>query len=663
MARPNPSTRYAMAKYPGNGSQTDFGINFVGGWLHPEDLYAYGTLNSDENVSVDYSLAIISSSSSNGVTSGVVRVTPAPATGYTVHIVRLTQRANPLVDFVNKALLTPENLNTITEQAIYSVAELEDSFRELSLGLDDFKEGINESFNEFKQEVNTSITSIAGIANTANQTAANALTVANAATSAASAAQHSADQANQTANSAVTIANSAVAGVASAQNAAEAATAAANNATAAANAATEATNNVSEQIQGAITSVNQAVDTANAASAAANAVSDKADQAAVDAAHAANSAAQAVDAANAATTTANSKVSRAGDTMTGQLIAPSFMSTSNTFYGGGEYFIAAPAPGSGKDKALIFRPDGDGSTVGQFVVNNGGYSWGGWNGWHAGNFNPDSKANLSSPIFTGTLRVTGSGYFQIDDGGSNSVRFSGNADMSVNGSAFHKIWNAGNFDPNTRMEKGYIGNADLNQITLAGSYRFQTPANGAGFDYGQLLVIRGGGDTVSQMVFDFTGSYLYWRSATSATDSGAGNWAAWRQIWHSGNFNPDSKANLSGASFTGKIYAAAGVQYTSDKRAKKELLYLSDSRVESFRSIPTYTGRYKKKFSLDQARKLFVLAQDLERLLPEVVSKDEHGYLSVDYGQLAVAALALAEAAHDKIDELENRIVTLEDNL
>lgn len=632
MARPNPSTRYAMAKYPGNGSQTDFGINFVGGWLHPEDLYAYGTLNSDENVSVDYSLAIISSSSNNGVTSGVVRVTPAPATGYTVHIVRLTQRANPLVDFVNKALLTPENLNTITEQAIYSVAELEDSFRELSLGLDDFKEGINESFNEFKQEVNTSITSIAGIANTANQTAANALTVANAATSAASAAQHSADQANQTANSAVTIANSAVAGVASAQNAAEAATAAANNATAAANAATEATNNVSEQIQGAITSVNQAVDTANAASAAANAVSGKADQASVDAANAANSAAQAVDAANTAATIANSKVSKAGDTMTGPLIATSIRSTSNAFYGGGEYFVAAPEAGAGRDKALIFRPDGDGSTVGQFVVNNGGYSWGGWNGWHAGNFNPDSKANLNSPVFTGTPRVSGSGSFQIDDGGSNSVRYGWNADMSVNGGAYCKIWNTGNFNPDSKANLG-----TQNWFT----------------DQNPISMINGG-NQVNQFN---SGDRAGWYNAVGGTDIWFYTFAT-KWLTLNGNITANGTA-----SFTGKIYAASGVQYTSDKRAKKELLYLSDSRVESFRSIPTYTGRYKKKFSPDQARKLFVLAQDLERLLPEVVSKDEHGYLSVDYGQLAVAALALAEAAHDKIDELENRIVTLEDNL
>lgn len=657
MARPNPSTRYAMAKYPGNGSQTDFGINFVGGWLHPEDLYAYGTLNSDENVSVDYSLAIISSSSSNGVTSGVVRVTPAPATGYTVHIVRLTQRANPLVDFVNKALLTPENLNTITEQAIYSVAELEDSFRELSLGLDDFKEGINESFNEFKQEVNTSITSIAGIANTANQTAANALTVANAATSAASAAQHSADQANQTANSAVTIANSAVAGVASAQNAAEVATAAANNATAAANAATDATNKVSEQIQGTITSVNQAVDTANAASAAANAVSDKADQAAVDAANAANSAAQAVDAANAATTAANSKVSRAGDTMTGPLV----------FTGSDALDVRRTA------NRLMVRDDAGKATIDAITTDGAAWDVLRFRGtgmlfnnqqvWYTGNFNPDSKANLSSPIFTGTPRVTGSGYFQIDDGGSNSVRFGWNADMSINGGAYYKIWHAGNFDPGNKAALNSSnpgGNADANNMVSGfRGFTLNDPSTNTP-DNSWTSVIQAmdsGGGWGFQISHPWFQDELYYRQNNNRTFGG------WRRLWHNGNFNPDSKANLSGASFTGKIYAAAGVQYTSDKRAKKELLYLSDSRVESFRSIPTYTGRYKKKFSPDQARKLFVLAQDLERLLPEVVSKDEHGYLSVDYGQLAVAALALAEAAHDKIDELENRIVTLEDNL
>lgn len=100
-------------------------------------------------------------------------------------------------------------------------------------------------------------------------------------------------------------------------------------------------------------------------------------------------------------------VNKAGDTMTGQLTAPSFRSTNNFFFGGGEYFVAAPDSGSGKDKALIFRPDGSESTVGEFVVNNGGYSWGGWNGWHGGNFNPNTKADLSGAAFTGNVSTTG----------------------------------------------------------------------------------------------------------------------------------------------------------------------------------------------------------------------------------------------------------------
>lgn len=179
-------------------------------------------------------------------------------------------------------------------------------------------------------------------------------------------------------------------------------------------------------------------------------------------------------------------VNKAGDTMTGPLIAPSFRSTSNSFYGGGEYFVAAPDSGSGKNKALIFRPDGDGSTVGQFVVNNGGYSWGGWNGWHAGNFNPDSKANLNSPIFTGTPRVSGSGSFQIDDGGSNSVRYGWNADMSVNGSAYYKIWHAGNFNPDLKA-------------SLAGANYFTDP---------NPIIMSKGGNQVNQFnVGDRTGWY------------------------------------------------------------------------------------------------------------------------------------------------------------
>lgn len=114
----------------------------------------------------------------------------------------------------------------------------------------------------------------------------------------------------------------------------------------------------------------------------------------------------------------------------------------------------------------------------------------------------------------------------------------------------------------------------------------------------------------------------------------------------------------------GKLKAAGGVQYTSDRREKTALRKFTKVRTERLRNIPIYTGRYKKSSGIDQHRRLFTIAQDIIGILPEAV---DHGdlngkdRLSVDYGQIATAALALAQLAMDKCDTLEKALNKLKE--
>ena len=156
--------------------------------------------------------------------------------------------------------------------------------------------------------------------------------------------------------------------------------------------------------------------------------------------------------------------------------------------------------------------------------------------WYAGNFNPDSKANLDSPHFTGTPTLSGSGYFQIDDGGSNYVRYGWNADMSINGSAYYKIW-------------------------------------------------------------------------------------------HSGNFNPDSKANISGAAFTGAVsstgqISAAGGFQVSSSRALKTDLRANPYGLDSVLSLETVVGRYREWFNADQRERVFLVAENVAEAVPPAVDAE-----------------------------------------
>jgi hypothetical protein len=105
-----------------------------------------------------------------------------------------------------------------------------------------------------------------------------------------------------------------------------------------------------------------------------------------------------------------------------------------------------------------------------------------------------------------------------------------------------------------------LNNTDLDTVLTGGLYRLSgTHANipNAGAAYGQMIVSRGQ-DTISQIVLDYPGTSMWFRSGNPASISGGGAWNAWRSVYHTGNFNPANYAALSGATFTGSVGFAAG---------------------------------------------------------------------------------------------------------
>lgn len=83
--------------------------------------------------------------------------------------------------------------------------------------------------------------------------------------------------------------------------------------------------------------------------------------------------------------------------------------------------------------------------------------------------------------------------------------------------------------------------ADLNTMIVSGFYRLADNHTNipVGVNYGQLIVCRGGGDTILQIASDYTGSYLYFRNGNPPNIAGGGGWSVWRKIWHSGNTTVD----------------------------------------------------------------------------------------------------------------------------
>ena len=69
-----------------------------------------------------------------------------------------------------------------------------------------------------------------------------------------------------------------------------------------------------------------------------------------------------------------------------------------------------------------------------------------------------------------------------------------------------------------------------------------------------------------------------------------------------------------------------------------------------------YTSEVFYTFLSDETNKveLGAIAQDIQKVCPEVVDTDENGYLSVAYDRLSVIALSTIETLYEKIKMLED---------
>ena len=92
---------------------------------------------------------------------------------------------------------------------------------------------------------------------------------------------------------------------------------------------------------------------------------------------------------------------------------------------------------------------------------------------------------------------------------------------------------------NSRVSKEfYLGDSvDLDTITDSGFYRMNAnhPNNPSkdGLDpcnYSQLIVAHGGGDTISQIIIDYSNARMYVRAGNPTNVGGTGYWRGWKKV-------------------------------------------------------------------------------------------------------------------------------------
>ena len=102
----------------------------------------------------------------------------------------------------------------------------------------------------------------------------------------------------------------------------------------------------------------------------------------------------------------------------------------------------------------------------------------------------------------------------------------------------------------------------------------------------------------------------------------------------------------------GGTFSATTLKATSDKRKKT---HITKASVD-LSSLSAYRYKFKKPSDADKGFHVGLIAQEVEKILPEAVSKDEKGFLTLDYN--AVVAVLV-----DEVNQLKSEIKQLQAKL
>jgi hypothetical protein len=173
---------------------------------------------------------------------------------------------------------------------------------------------------------------------------------------------------------------------------------------------------------------------------------------------------------------------------------------------------------------------------------------------------PNTSGSLSTAYISSTNGVS----YNASTGALTASSFSG-AGTGLTGTASSLTAGAVTGITNQVAASG----VDYNTLTTSGFYRMSIGgANQPAGDYGQLLVIHGGYDTITQIYGQYSNGHLYTRSGNPSNVGGGGSWSSWWTVLDSGNYTSYSPS-LTGSGASGtwgiNVTGSAGSATTATK--------------------------------------------------------------------------------------------------
>ena len=134
---------------------------------------------------------------------------------------------------------------------------------------------------------------------------------------------------------------------------------------------------------------------------------------------------------------------------------------------------------------------------------------------------------LNSSIPTKVSELTNDSGYSTETFVNNAIKDIDYPVDSVNGKTGSVSLSAG--DVGAAVGMSMITSADA--TTASGMYRIQGASDvPAPCDYGQLVVVHGGADTIAQIAFDYIASKMWIRTGAPAVVGGGSVWGSWRRV-------------------------------------------------------------------------------------------------------------------------------------
>lgn len=216
---------------------------------------------------------------------------------------------------------------------------------------------------------------------------------------------------------------------------------------------------------------------------------------------------------------------------------------------------------------------------------------------------------------------------------------------------------AGNGDLIVNGNVGIGTTAPLSKLHAAGTL---TVGGGAtAYTVGNVQITTGGASPISNRLTygtDGTG----WKFAIGKNQ--AGTITDQLTIQDNGNVGIGTSNPAYRLHVMGITYSYGGYQ-SSDIKYKKDITQI-DSALDKVNNLTGYSYLYKtdeyKDKNFPEGKQLGVIAQELEKVIPEAVMTDEEGTKAVNYSMIIPVLIEAIKAQQKEIDDLQSTVTQLQ---